>query len=82
MIFDEFTFHRNQGAVVEVVHPDSPAEAAGIEVGDRIVSINNHQIRSAGILIEQLAITPPNDLVILRLIRNGEELEFAIFLEE
>ena len=82
MIFDAFTFHRNQGAVVEVVQPDSPAEAAGIEVGDRIVSINNHQIRSAGILIGQLAITPPNDLVILHVIRDGEELEFAIFLEE
>jgi C-terminal processing protease CtpA/Prc len=32
--------------VIEAVEPDSPAEHAGIEAGDRLVALNGHDVRS------------------------------------
>lgn len=82
VIFDTYTFSKNQGAVIEVVQPNSPAEEAGIMVKDRVISINGRQIKSPEILLGQLAVTPADEEVTLEIIRGKEVLEFKVVLRK
>jgi predicted metalloprotease with PDZ domain len=38
---------RNPGLVIKSVHPDSPAEKAGLKPGDLLIAINGKSLRSA-----------------------------------
>ena len=71
-----------QGAYVRDIVPDSPAQKAGIEPGDIIISINNEKVfESVGglaSLINQLKI---GDKIEVRLDRNGEEKTVTVQLE-
>lgn len=73
-IFDIYDFDRNQGAVVKRVVEDTPAEEIGLAEGDVIIAIDGHPIKSAGLLIGQLALIPPYEIVELTVIRDGQEL--------
>lgn len=81
-IFDRYAFDRNQGAILSEVIEDSPAEEAGLMEGDCIVSINGHRVKSAGILMNQLAIVPPYEEVELKVIREGETFFVSVTLGE
>lgn len=62
---------------VEAVQANSPAAAAGIQVGDVIRSFNGEPIDRAGIL-EQLASLSAGDTIQLGIERDGEQLELAV----
>src|SRR5439155_4586092 len=56
-----------EGILVRGVEDDSPAAAAGVEVGDLIVSAGGREIRDADDLQDALAaLEPPYDLGIVR----------------
>lgn len=62
----------NRGQVeVESVIKDSPAEMAGILVGDQIVAVDGQVVRSARQLIAMIRDAEPRDQVELRVDRNG-----------
>ena len=55
------------GALVTGIYPGSPAEAAGIEAGNVVVSLDGERISSARDLIDTVAERPPGAEVILEL---------------
>ncbi len=57
-----------EGAVVVAVLPESPAEEAGLEEGDVVVSIDGEAITSAQELIDALHERDPGDVVELRVV--------------
>ncbi len=61
-----------KGVTVRYVYPDSPAAKAGIEIGDRIVSLAGTSITSPQNLQEQLAALEPLETVKLEIDRNGK----------
>ncbi len=74
--------HDNSGALVEIVGPNSAAEHAGIQVGDVIVSINEHSVRDSGSLKATVGLLRPGEKVAVEVIRDGHPLKVNAVLGE
>lgn len=62
------------GAVVTEVAAGSAAEAAGVQEGDLIQSVDGEPLDEPGVLVELIAAREPGDEVELAIMRDGEEL--------
>lgn len=51
--------------LIKDVAADSPAQAAGIQAGDRVMEINGHQIRNRGELSYQIQLNLGNDITMV-----------------
>lgn len=71
-----------QTLTVQHVHPDSPAEAAGMKAGDRIVRLDGKTIDSHDSLREVMAAHEPGDEVPLAVERDGETVELKLTFGE
>ena len=65
---------------VRVVVPDSPADTAGIETGDLLVSLDGEAVDSMGDLVVELRSHEPGDHVDIGLLRDGEEVAVGVTL--
>jgi putative serine protease PepD len=71
-----------QGAVITRVTEDSPAEEAGIEVGDVVVAIDDAAIDGSAGLIAAVRDHSPGDEVSIVVVRDGAEETFGVTLVE
>jgi len=71
-----------QGAMVEEVFPDSPAEKAGIEVGDVLIMVDGETITSAGDLRTTIGLKRSGEKVRLTVKRGNKTLRFTATLGE
>jgi serine protease Do len=68
-----------KGAVVQQVQPGSPAEEAGLQAGDVIVSVGDHAVRSPSEAVKAIRSAATNDhSIALRIIRDGQPLFVAV----
>lgn len=58
------------GALVEIVHPNTPASAAGLRVGDVILQLEDIQVRDENHLINTVCALPPGQKVKLTVWRD------------
>ena len=72
-----FGLDKPAGALVAKVSPNSPAEKAGLEVGDIIRSVNGEAVRSSSDLPMTISAIRPGDEVKLGIWRKGETLEIT-----
>ena len=70
-----------QGAVVAEVAKASPADKAGLRVGDVIVGVNGRAVRSSPDLRNQIGLIPMGDEVEFRALRDGRERMFRVRVE-
>jgi len=70
------------GALLEGVNANSPADRAGIRGGDVIRSWNGKAIRRYNTLYQMAAMAAPDSKVDVVLIRNGQELRKEVVLGE
>jgi serine protease Do len=76
-----FKLNNLEGAKVTQVTPGLPAEKAGLELGDVIVSLNGEPIHDSGQLTAQLAEKfEPGDKVTLGILRYGKRMNINIEL--
>ena len=68
------------GALVEAVTPGSAAEAAGLQLGDIVVGVNDTNTRGSSDLRAQIIDQAPGSDIELSVIRNGEQIELAATL--
>jgi len=78
LVVDERAVER--GCPVQVVGDGTPAEEAGIEVGDLITAVNDQPIDSPGALRDVLRQIDPGTSVQVALRRGGEELTLPVEL--
>jgi hypothetical protein len=71
----------NRGALVTRVHPQSPADRAGLQEGDQIISFDNQQVRSPDQLISMVERHEPGDRVQLQVLRDGQQETLQARLE-
>jgi serine protease DegQ len=62
----------NNGAVVTRVLPGSPADRAGLQVGDVVTAINGSSLKNADQLSNAEGLLPANSTVSLSVLRNGQ----------
>lgn len=70
------------GAFVEEIIADSPADRAGMLVGDRIHTFNSEKVIDIMDLISKVQLTEPGTTVTLGVTRGDQELEITPTLEQ
>jgi len=69
-----FGIEGTTGAVVVQLSPDSPAAAAGLQIGDVIISVNGHATDSAFDIRNQLGLLRIGDTAKLKILRGNKKL--------
>lgn len=65
-------------AIVSDLVKDNPAMKAGIQIGDKIIKINNHKIESSDDVAIYLQIENKDKPINFKVLRDGKELDFKI----
>jgi len=71
-----------QGVLVRDVTPDSPAAKAGLKRGDRIVKLDDEDVRDVEKFLRTLAGKKPGDKLNLGIVRDGKEQSVAATVGE
>jgi serine protease Do len=66
------------GVTVASVNPNSPAEHAGLKVGDTITSVDGKPVKDGDELVADIASRKPGEKATLGLIRNGKQQEAVV----
>jgi len=73
-MFQSLKLDHPEGVLISTIHKDSPAEAAGLKVGDVVTAINGKQVDDAEALRFRIAMLPVGGTATLSVMRNGEPL--------
>ena len=77
-----YYYNMKAGVYVAQIKEDSPAELAGMKVGDIIISANGEEIKTMTDLNKIKNNFKPNDTVSVVVFRNGEEIPMTVILGE
>ncbi|WP_349431486.1 DegQ family serine endoprotease [Methylomarinum sp. Ch1-1] len=75
---ESFDMDRPFGALVSRVIEDSPAEKAGLQIGDIIIEFNGHDIETSGELPPVVGMTPVGEKAKVRIIREGHRKTLSV----
>lgn len=81
-IAERYGFSADEGAYISSVINGSPAEKAGLEVGDIITSINGKDVSSASDVMLEIRTKKAGDTVTVTVDRNGEQQDVSVTLGE
>ena len=70
-----------QGAIVDSVEPNSPAEQAGLKPRDVIVKAGGKSVASVNQLRVAISQTQPGTRMLVKALRNGKEMDFYVTLD-
>ncbi|MBC6414969.1 MAG: trypsin-like peptidase domain-containing protein [Bdellovibrionales bacterium] len=76
--FSSYNSSGEQGVIVKNVVVQSPAQKAGIQVGDLIIEFNNNKIRKSTDLPKQVLKAKIGEESSLKVVRNGKTLKLKI----
>jgi Do/DeqQ family serine protease len=77
-----FNMPNSHGVAIAQVEPNSPAQRAGLQVGDVITAVNGDQISDVNTFRLQVAGFAPNTTVHLKVVRNGQTMDTPVTLGE
>jgi serine protease Do len=79
---DELGLKSKAGALVSTVEEGGPAEKAGLEIGDVILSWNGQPVKNSDELVSMVTRTKPGTTVPVRIVRDKKERSLNITVEE
>lgn len=79
---EAFGTSRNKGVVVARVEPKSPAEKAGIKVGDVIIAVNGNEVESSAQVRNEIGLLRIGTQVSIEILRNGKTKLVKASIEE
>ena len=77
-----FGLSEPKGALVAEVHPDTPAQKAGLKREDIIIEFNGQPIKEMNELPRLVAATAPGTKITLKVLRDGKEKTIPITVTE
>ena len=72
---------KGEGIVVHAVKEGSPAEKAGIQKGDVIVSLDGKKVEDPYVVAKEIAEELPGKKVVLKIVREGKPLDVELLIE-
>ena len=72
----------NGGALISDVKPGSPAEAAGLKVGDAVIALDNQPIHTSGQLRMEIGTKPPGTKIDMTVLRNNAKVNITAVLRQ
>lgn len=75
---ESFGMDRPHGALVAKVVAGGPAEKAGVQIGDIIVEFDGHVVETSGELPPIVGMTPVDETVKIKVIRQGDKEELVV----
>lgn len=75
-----YVFHTNQGAHVDSVLPNTPAQQIGIKEGDLVIAVDGDRIDSANELQERIYNAAPGSRPIITIERDGAQRQLRPML--
>ena len=79
---ETFGMRHPRGALVSQVLPDSPAQKAGIQAGDVVLSYNGKELLTSSALPPLVGASPVDRPSKLLILRNGKEREIEVVIGE
>ncbi len=79
---EAFGISRNKGVVVARVETSSPADKAGIQVGDVIVAVNKSKVESAAQVRNAIGLLRIGNRVNIKILRDGKSKSLTAVIEE
>ncbi len=79
---ESFNLDRPIGALVSRVIKDSPAEKAGIEVGDVVLRFNDTEIESSSMLPPTVGSVPAGEKAIVEILRDDRVIDIEVTIEQ
>jgi putative serine protease PepD len=67
-------------AVLKTIQSGSPAEKAGLKVGDVVIAVDGDAVNSSDSLVGQLRERPVNTQVTLTVVRDGKSIDVKVTL--
>ena len=77
-----FEIERDYGVVISMVAPDSPAERAGLEVGDIVLSINDKPTRTVADMRNFIGLLRAGSKITLEVLRDERRMKVTAVIEE
>jgi serine protease Do len=77
-----FGLEEPKGALVTTVVPGAPADEAGIQHGDIVLSVDGREIKETRELIDYVSALGPGKTVQLEVLRDGQRMRKTVELEE
>jgi len=69
-----------KGAIVGAIERGSPAEKAGLRLGDIIVAVNGRSVRDVNTALNAIAEVPPGKSVPVKVVRRTQELSLDVLV--
>ena len=79
-IAESLGLESTEGSIVTSVADNSPAQEAGVEEGDTILTVNGEAIEDSKDLARRVASLEPEDDAVLGILREGDEREITVTL--
>jgi len=77
---DSFGLEPGQGILIAQVTADSPAEKAGLQQGDIIVSYRGEAVTDVGSFRNQVSLTMPGSTQQIAVLRDGKRMELPVII--
>ena len=79
---EAFGLTRKNGALINKVLKDSPADKAGLLPGDIVISIDGKKIRNANDVRNRIGLLPVGEKINFKLLRDGKEFDLVVLVDE
>lgn len=77
-----FNVESQKGAAISLVLPYSPAQQAGLQVGDIIVSVENHEVKNASDVMNTIGFLRVDSKAKIDILRNTKRMTFSVELSD
>jgi serine protease Do len=82
LLAKEFNLKNNEGALVDDVMPNGPADKAGFKSGDVVLKFNGHKVTDGRRLRLEVADTAPGASVSVEILRDGSAKTLEVKMKE
>ena len=79
---EAFGLTRKNGALINKVLKDAPADKAGLLPGDIVISIDGKKIRNANDVRNRIGLLPVGEKIKFKLLRDGKEFDLVVLVDE